>query len=418
MLLPFADEPNSRQVPYVTYAIIACNVLVWVFYCWPLTQQFADPNAPETLNYLRALGQVRPRAGWAPHVSMYDLFIFQHAYTPHTFHLTQLFGSMFLHAGWWHLLGNMLFLYIFGDNVEIYIGRLRYLLMYLVTGALGTLCYTALRPHSDIPIIGASGAIAGVLGCYFVWFPQNRVRILVFFLIFVDVILVPARVVLGIFVLFENLLPLLLEPATRSGGGVAYGAHLGGFFAGFIFALGFSPQKSWPQQQSPRIRVHSWFKQLWTRFESVRQNQNDVRNAASEHAAETTLHRSAFAKAVADGAYAQAAALEADMLRIERVRQDKESFLTLADGLTQQGHYVEALALLRRLIGQRMQAPAHWDEAFLARVHLRAGLILWRGLNRGTAAKQHFFDVLDLQCDPRVALAAKQALVAIETQSI
>jgi hypothetical protein len=147
--------------------------------------------------------------------------------------VADLLGSMFLHAGFAHLAGNMLFLWIYGDNVEHRLGRLPFLLAYLGTGVLATLAFSLVAGASLTPLVGASGAISGVLGLYFVLFPHNRVKVLVALFPFViDVFLVPAPLVLGLFVLVDNLLPLVVG----AGGGVAYGAHLGGFVGGLALA--------------------------------------------------------------------------------------------------------------------------------------------------------------------------------------
>ena len=244
MFIPIGDEPNARTFPVVNYALIAVNVFVFAFLSLPLTWQGVDPADPMTGELLRELARQHP--GVDPRVlihelgalSAHDVFLMRWGYRAAEPSLVTLVAAMFLHAGWLHVIGNMLFLWIYGDNVEHRLGHLGYLGAYLGTGAAATLAYAAFLPQSagHTPLVGASGAISGVLGCYFVWFPRNKVRLLVALLpIYVDVWRVNARVVLGIYVLIDNLVPLLVTPGETSG--VAYGAHLGGFLAGAVVAV-------------------------------------------------------------------------------------------------------------------------------------------------------------------------------------
>ena len=232
MFLPFGDEPNAPQTRVMTYGLIALNIAVWVFVCAPLAHQPASPNDPHLAAYLHSIGLDLWQGRMVQGISAYDVWLYTHAFAPARFSLATLFTSLFLHAGWLHLLGNMLFLYIFGDNVEAHLGRGLYLAVYLVTGAIGTLCYALFSPHSQGVVIGASGAICGIMGCYLVLYPHNRVRVFVFFVLFVDIVYVPARVVLSVWMVLGNLLPWL----RHASGGIAYGAHVGGFAAGAGFA--------------------------------------------------------------------------------------------------------------------------------------------------------------------------------------
>jgi membrane associated rhomboid family serine protease len=143
---------------------------------------------------------------------------------------------MFLHGGFAHLFGNMLFLWIYGDNVEHRLGSVRYVLWYLATGACATLFHGLFDSDSRLPLVGASGAISGVLGFYFVWFPRNLVRVWVLlFPFFMNVVHLPARLVLGFYLVLDNIFPFLLTRGAQ-GAGVAYGAHIGGFLAGLAVA--------------------------------------------------------------------------------------------------------------------------------------------------------------------------------------
>jgi membrane associated rhomboid family serine protease len=155
---------------------------------------------------------------------------------------TTLFTSQFLHGGWWHLISNMVYLWVFGNNIEDRLGHFKYLLFYLICGAIAALCQWFIGMYSTIPSLGASGAISGVLGAYLIWFPQARITTLVFLGFFVTTINIPALVIIGIFFV-QNLISgfASLQAAAKMSvetGGVAYWAHLGGFIVGSIFALG------------------------------------------------------------------------------------------------------------------------------------------------------------------------------------
>jgi membrane associated rhomboid family serine protease len=145
------------------------------------------------------------------------------------------FASMFLHGGWMHLFGNMWFLYLFGDNVEDAMGHFRFLLFYLLSGLAATFAHVAVNPLSPIPIVGASGAISGVVGAYFVMFPTARVLTLVPVFFFVDIVVLPALVFIGLWFLFQ-FWSGVLSLAVQHMGGVAWWAHIGGFIAGIVLA--------------------------------------------------------------------------------------------------------------------------------------------------------------------------------------
>lgn len=259
MFLPVGDAPNPRDYrPWVNWALMALNVLVFLVLL-PLSWQAVDPADPRVREYLEAILSSSPElAGQIPalirSLSQYDLFVFEHGFRPGAPRWSEVLWAMFLHGGLGHLAGNMLFLWIFGDNLEHHLGRWRYLLFYLGTGALATLGDALIRFGSDIPAVGASGAISGVLGAYFIWFPRNRVRVWVLLLpIWVEQVEIPARWVLGFYVVVQNLLPLLLG----GGGGVSYGAHLGGFAAGVAAAWLLDRRQFTPGQRGQvRKRAH------------------------------------------------------------------------------------------------------------------------------------------------------------------
>ncbi len=213
-MIPIGDEIPSRRVPLVTWGLIAANVVVFL---WELML------GPEVEQFFMRWGVVPAfitnpaRYPWAP--------------------LT-LFTSMFLHAGWSHLIGNMVYLWIFGDNVEDAIGHIKYLLFYLAAGVVAGLAQVAVAPSSTIPGVGASGAIAGVLAVYLVLYPVAPVRVLVPGFFMMQLARIPALIVLGfwfIVQLFNGFLSL--GTATMATGGVAWFAHIGGFVAGLIVGI-------------------------------------------------------------------------------------------------------------------------------------------------------------------------------------
>ena len=237
MFLPLGDAPNPRGVPVVTYALLGLNIAVFLLVTLPLSAMRPDFDDPLLAEYVQALATLRFSVDDVlEFVSAYDLIVFSYGFRPSDPDGIALFTSMFLHSGFMHLAGNMLFLWIYGDNVEHRLGRGRFLLAYLGTGVLATSSHAFLDLSSVLPMVGASGAISGVLGFYFVWFPKNRVRLWVMlFPFFMNVIYAPARFVLGMYLVVDNLFPFLVSRGLE-GGGVAYGAHIGGFLGGLAYA--------------------------------------------------------------------------------------------------------------------------------------------------------------------------------------
>jgi membrane associated rhomboid family serine protease len=146
------------------------------------------------------------------------------------------FTSMFLHGGWLHLLGNMLYLYIFGDNVEDALGHVRYLLFYLACGVAASVTHLALNLDSVVPTVGASGAIAGVLGAYFLLYPKAKVLTLLPIFIFIQIVEIPAFLFLGFWFLLQFISGTVAS-ASQNAGGVAWWAHIGGFAAGAAYTI-------------------------------------------------------------------------------------------------------------------------------------------------------------------------------------
>ena len=201
-MIPLRDTIPSVRVPVCNYAIIVVNVLVFA--------------------YEVSLG------GRA------EAFLFAWGLVPRDFTFVTLVTSMFLHGGFLHLFGNMLFLYIFGDNVEDRLGHLRYVVFYLLCGMAAGAAQAITNPASGMPMVGASGAIAGVSGAYFLFFPTSRVVTLVPIFLFLQVVEIPAVFFLLTWFLWQ-LLSGVATLGTRSAmGGVAFWAHVGGFIAGMV----------------------------------------------------------------------------------------------------------------------------------------------------------------------------------------
>ncbi len=248
MFLPIGDTPNPlRFRPWVNWGLIAINIVVYLVVTLPLSATPIDLSATDIESFIRALQNRLPLAPelLQQNFSQYDLYTFRHGYRPAAPEVWDAFTALFLHGGLLHLAGNMLFLWIYGDNLEHRLGRIWYLLAYFATGIVATLAYAFFNADSQMPLVGASGAISGVLGAYFVFFPRNKIKVLVLLFPFVvDVFLLPARLVLAFYLLIDNLVPIFLG----SGSNVAYGAHVGGFIAGAIIALATD---RWPARPAP-----------------------------------------------------------------------------------------------------------------------------------------------------------------------
>ncbi len=225
-MFPLRDTIRSRTFPVVTWSIIALNVAVFLL-------EASLP--PALLERFIALWGFVPARLFGGHV---------------LWGLTTLFTSMFLHGGWFHLLSNMWALYIFGDNVEDRMGSGRYLVFYLLSGVAAALLQAFVEPASQVPMVGASGAISGVLGAYFLFYPHARVitwiPLFLFFGYYVDI---PAVLYLGLwfFSQFYSGLFALVTPHGLQAGGVAWWAHIGGFLFGVLFARAFAPPDRHPR---------------------------------------------------------------------------------------------------------------------------------------------------------------------------
>jgi membrane associated rhomboid family serine protease len=234
MLIPISDDKTGRGTfPWVTYTLIALNILVFIV---ELSQGDSFTYGYSAVPYKITHGIDIHGPFRIPGVGTITEYP-----GPSPIFLT-LLTSMFLHAGWLHIGGNMLFLWVFGDNVEDNFGHFKYLIFYLLCGFAAAFAEIAIDPNSLLPSLGASGAIAGVLGGYIIMFPRNRVRTLVPLIIIWPLLDLPAVLVIGIWIVMQ-LIPeyaSITGPTAHSqGGGVAYMAHIGGFFAGMLLTLLF-----------------------------------------------------------------------------------------------------------------------------------------------------------------------------------
>jgi len=224
-MFPIRDDQPRYSTPFVNGFLIVLNILIYLF------QASLDPRSAEL--FARQFGVV------PSHLSA---FLAGSPKYPLAAIVIPFFTSMFLHAGWMHVLGNMWFLYIFGDNIEDYLGHFTYLVFYVLCGLFAMATQVAMYPHSNLPTVGASGAIAGVLGAYFILYPRARVLTLFFVFVFY----VPAWIMLGYWFVLQFLagaVTLSVAQTGRDVGGVAVWAHVGGFVAGLVMVKLF-PERS------------------------------------------------------------------------------------------------------------------------------------------------------------------------------
>lgn len=228
-MIPLKDDIPSGTFPFVNISIIVINVLVFVY------QLTLGLQGEEVFIF---------RTAAIPFEITHFLDINPPSIVPPPFTLVT---SIFVHGGLLHIAGNMLFLWIFGDNVEDTFGHFQYLLFYLFCGVMASLTHIMIEPNSTMPMIGASGAIAGVLGAYFILFPRAQINTLVFLIFFVTIARIPAVIFLG----FWFFMQILSTGLSGTAGGIAWYAHIGGFLIGVLTVFVFRPKKR------PRPRA-SW----------------------------------------------------------------------------------------------------------------------------------------------------------------
>ena len=205
-MFPVSDVIPSRTVPVVTIALIVINSLVFLY------QATLPPQLLEE-------------------------FVLRYALLPALFSWVNVITSMFLHAGWMHVIGNMLYLWIFGDNVEDRLGHVRFLFFYLASGCAAAILQLLINPFSNVPMVGASGAIAGVMGAYFVLYPESRVLTAVFIFVFFDLVEIPAIFFLGVWFVMQILSGVGSLGPNAAVGGTAFWAHIGGFVLGVLVGI-------------------------------------------------------------------------------------------------------------------------------------------------------------------------------------
>jgi len=230
-MIPLKDDIPSSSVPFVTITLIGLNVFAFLYQT--SIGMSGDPRASEAFAFefgaipCRVTGRCAVPGEFPPAV-------------------VTIFTSMFLHGGLFHIAGNMLYLWIFGDNVEDTLGHARFLAFYLLAGAAAALAQTMVHPGSQIPMIGASGAVSGVLGAYLLLFPYASVLILLVFGFFVRIVRWPAMIVLGLWIVvqFVNGLVTFSASGGAASGGTAWFAHIGGFLAGMVLLFLIRPRRS------------------------------------------------------------------------------------------------------------------------------------------------------------------------------
>ncbi|MGD8810871.1 MAG: rhomboid family intramembrane serine protease [Gammaproteobacteria bacterium] len=253
-MFPIRDDNPTFLTPYATYALIAANVAVWVLVqglgASPVLERSLCELAlipGELLHSVAAGTRVQIGANAVCELSSENRWL-----TPLT--------SMFMHGGWMHIIGNMWFLWIFGDNVEDAMGSVRFAVFYVLCGLAAAAAQIVSEPTSTVPMVGASGAIGGVMGAYVLLYPRVRVHMLIFLGFFITTIAVPAVLMLGYW-FFVQLLSGVMQSGT--GGGVAFWAHVGGFLAGSVLIFAFRdarllerhPYHGWnPRAQGPYWR--------------------------------------------------------------------------------------------------------------------------------------------------------------------
>ena len=230
-MLPLSDHNPTRTTPIINYLLIGVNVFVF----------FWELSLGQYIERELFLVSFVPARFWAAPL-----------YPPN---LIRIFISMFLHGGWLHLGGNMLYLWIFGDNIEDRLGHFKYLIFYLLCGVAATMTHAVLEADSTLPAIGASGAIAGVLGAYALLFPRQRVTTLIPIFFFITVREIPAVLVLGLWFVLQLFVGVASIGASAGAtGGVAVFAHIGGFIAGMLLVAlmgGMRRQYAAPLQRDP-----------------------------------------------------------------------------------------------------------------------------------------------------------------------
>ena len=220
-MIPIRDDNPYRQLPVITTCLIVINVAIYFY------QLFVDKAGATFIYQYGAIPFQITHFQPVPHLPR--------GYHPPIPYFATIFTSMFIHGGFFHLFSNMLYLWIFGDNIENFLGPAKFILFYFLSGILAGLIHSMIYASSMVPTIGASGAIAGIMGAYFYLYPNAKVLALVFLFFYITIIPVPAFIFLGIWFLMQ-LLPAFVS-FGKLGTGIAFWAHVGGFVAGIVLII-------------------------------------------------------------------------------------------------------------------------------------------------------------------------------------
>jgi len=214
-MFPLWDEMPTKRIPVITIILIIINSLVYYYQFFIVT---------DSIRFIYSFGLTPFEISQGVDIIPYG---------PSPIYLT-IVSSMFMHGSFVHLFGNMLYLWIFGNNIEDYLGKLKFTIFYFLSGIFAAFTQILISPQSQVPMIGASGAVAGVLGAYFILFPKSRITTLIFFGFFIRLIKMPALFVLGIWIIFQLLYGFSNISLQGADAGVAWFAHIGGFIGGII----------------------------------------------------------------------------------------------------------------------------------------------------------------------------------------
>ena len=250
-MFPYKDDNPTERAPVVTVAIIAANVLAWLFLqgmgsSEALVRSVCDLGlVPGEL-----LRTAKPGSGIELAPGLMCLVDVQP-------HYSTLITSMFMHGGWLHLIGNMVFLWVFGNNIEDVMGHVRFVVFYLLCGIAAAGAQMLIGPSSIVPMVGASGAISGVLGAYLLLYPRVRVHTLLFLGVFVTTVALPAYVMLGYWIVLQ-LLGGVASLSGIEGGGTAFFAHIGGFVVGLVLIRFFASEDALRRRPEPPSQYYRY----------------------------------------------------------------------------------------------------------------------------------------------------------------
>ncbi len=220
-MIPYKDDNPTRLFPYITIGIIVLNIIVF------LLQATSQSGMKETTYAYGAI----------PHY----LLTFEKNQPIHP--VVTVFSSMFMHGGLFHLGGNMVYLWIFGNNIEDRLGHVRFIIFYLFCGVVAAYSYAITNSHSTIPMVGASGAVSGILGAYLVLFPRANIHTLIFLGFFITTVKIPALIVIGFWAIIQ-FINGMISAGHHDAGGVAWFAHIGGFFIGLVTIKLWLPRRT------------------------------------------------------------------------------------------------------------------------------------------------------------------------------